>query len=426
MYGFVAGLILLFWCVIVAIVCRDKWHPAVVFPATWALGLWGVSVSELLGFYPIESDALLLYIVGGLVFSVVGIATYEILRKANSNVLASGYFYNPINARKMVFFFCVLHVAILPSIYIDLTSLSPDLIQAAYIARQRSVEGDDVLGWAASNYLQVGTMLIPLFVVCYLKKWCSAPALLLISTPWALLILLASGRAGLLQLLIGLLFIWVIVRGKLSATFIIWVGGCFLLVLIGGAVATAKVAIDSDESAGDFVYAFLEHFAGYAFQGPVLFARYFDGHINLEPYWSPFSSICHMLSFVGLCAPDPQHLAFNRYAPELEGNVYSMYFSLYPRFGVLGVIAFLSLYSAIATYTYFKAKAGNVYYMMLASFFMSSIVLSLFSDQISSSWWSLIKLTVLMALVFFVFTDRKKIRGERAAAAYSDDQISTR
>ena len=326
----------------------------------------------------------------------------------------------------MVVFFCILHVAILPSIYIDLTSLSPDLIQAAYIARHRSVEGDNVLGWAASNYLQIGTMLIPLFVVCYLKKWCSAPALLLISTPWALLILLASGRSGLLQLLIGLFFIWIIVRGKLSATFIILVGGCFLLVLIGGAIATAKVAIDSDESAGDFIYTFLEHFAGYAFQGPVLFARYFDGDISLEPLWSPFSSICHMLSFVSLCAPDPQHLAFNRYAPELEGNVYSMYFSLYPKFGVIGVIGFLSLYSVISTYAYFKAKAGNVYYMMLASFFMSSIVLSIFSDQISSSWWSLIKLTVLIALVFFLFTDRKKIRREREKAAYGAHQITTR
>ena len=146
----------------------------------------------------------------------------QILRKANSNSLAAGYFYNPINARRMVVFFCILHVAILPSIYIDLTSLSPDLIQAAYIARHRSVEGDNVLGWAASNYLQIGTMLIPLFVVCYLKKWCSAPALLLISTPWALLILLASGRSGLLQLLIGLFFIWIIVRGKLSATCLLY------------------------------------------------------------------------------------------------------------------------------------------------------------------------------------------------------------
>ena len=426
MYGFIAGLILLLWCVMVAILSRDKWHPAVVFPATWVLGLWGVSASELLGFYPIESNALFLFVAGGVVFSIVGITVNEILRTLNSKTVASGYFYNPLNAKKMVLFFCALHIAILPSIYIDLASLSPDLIQAAYIARQRSVEGNNVLGWAASNYLQVGTMLIPLFVVCYLKKWCSALELTLIATPWALLILLASGRSGLLQLLIGLLFIWVIVRGSLSVKFLFWVGCCFLLVLIGGAVATAKVALGSDKSAGEFVSAFLAHFAGYAFQGPVLFARYFDGSISLEPYWSPFSSMCHMLSFVGMCAPDPQHLEFNAYAPGVEGNVYSMYFSLYPKFGVIGVIAFLSLYSVIATYTYFKAKAGNIYFMMLASFFMSSIVLSLFSDQISSSWWSLIKLTVLMVVIFFFFTDRKKIRRELAAASCADGQISTR
>lgn len=422
MFSFAVGTILLMIGIISAMISRDKWSPASVFPLTWAFGLWGVGASEMLGFYPIESEALVLYVVGGLVFSTVGIATYEVLRKSSKNTLSYGYFYKPINARKMVFFFCLLHLAVLPSIYIDLTSLSPDLIQAAYIARRRSVEGDDVLGWAASNYLQIGTMLMPLFVVCYLKKWCSAYALLIISTPWALLILLASGRSGLLQLLIGVLFIWVIVRGKLSASFIMLVIGCFLLVLIGGAIATAKVAIDSDESVGEFVYAFLEHFAGYAFQGPILFARYFDGDISLEPLWSPFSSICHMLSFVGLCAPDPQHLAFNRYAPELEGNVYSMYFSLYPKFGFIGVITFLSLYSAISTYTYFKAKAGNVYCMMLASFFMSSIVLSLFSDQISTSWWSLIKLTALISLVFFLFTDRKKIRRERALSNQSSGQ----
>ncbi|OOW01771.1 hypothetical protein MF6394_14350 [Pseudomonas sp. MF6394] len=422
MYSFAVGMIFLLIGILASLFSKDKWHPSAVFPFTWAFGLWGVSASELLGFYPIESEALLLFIAGGIVFSVASIATSEILRRSNSKSVASGYFYKPINAKKMVFFFCVLHVAILPSIYFDLTSLSPDLVQAAYIARQRSVEGDDVLGWAASNYLQVGTMLIPLFVVCYLKKWCSASSLLIISAPWSLLILLASGRSGLLQLLIGVLFIWVIVRGKLSAKLVIWVGGCFLLVLIGGAIATAKVALDSDESAGDFVYAFLEHFAGYAFQGPVLFARYFDGDISLEPLWSPFSSICHMLSFVGLCMPDPQHLAFNRYAPDLEGNVYSMYFSLYPKFGILGVVAFLSMYSVISTYTYFKAKSGNVYYMMLASFFMSSIVLSLFSDQISSSWWSLIKLTVLIALVFFLFTDRKKVRRERALSNQSSGQ----
>lgn len=425
MYSFAVGMMFLMIGILASLFSRDKWHPSAVFPFTWAFGLWGVSASELLGFYPIESEALLLFIAGGIVFSVASIATSEILRRYNSGSVASGYFYKPINARKMVFFFCVLHVAILPSIYFDLTSLSPDIVQAAYIARQRSVEGDDVLGRAASNYLQIGTMLIPLFVVCYLKKWCSSIALLLISAPWALLILLASGRAGLLQLLIGLLFIWVIVRGKLSVKFMIWVGGCFLLVLIGGAIATAKVAIDTDESLGDFVYLFAQHFAGYAFQGPVLFSRYFDGDITLEPLWSPFSSICHMLSFVGLCVPDPQHLAFNRYAPDLEGNVYSMYFSLYPRFGVVGVIAFLSMYSVISTYTYVKAKAGNVYYMMLASFFMSSIVLSLFSDQISSSWWSLIKLTILIALVFFMFTDRKKVRRDRALSNQSSGQTPT-
>ena len=131
MFSFAVGTVLLMIGIIAALISRDKWSPASVFPLTWAFGLWGVSASEVFGFYPIESEALLLYIAGSLVFSIVGIATYEMLRKLNRNTVPYGYFYNPINARKMVFFFCLLHLAVLPSIYIDLTSLSPDLVQAA-------------------------------------------------------------------------------------------------------------------------------------------------------------------------------------------------------------------------------------------------------------------------------------------------------
>lgn len=409
MYVFVAGLILLLMGIIVGRLLRDNWHPSTIFPIVWGLGLWGGGIAHVLGFYLIESYALLLYIFGAAVFSVVGIIVEQVLRSTSRVGNEVGFFYRPLNGRRIVLFLCFLHVLVLPGVYFDLMKLSPDVVQAAYIARRSSVAGEAVLGWAASNYLQAGTMLIPLLVVCYLKKWCSASSLALIVTPWAVLILFAAGRSGLIQLLIGLLFVWITVRGRISIKAMLSIGICFLIVLVAGAIATAKVHLEPNEGGSDLLLTFYEHFSGYAFQGPILFSRYFDGDVDLGFNWGPFRSACHMLSFVGACTPDPLHLEFREFAPGMLGNVFSMYFSLYPKYGIAGVAIFLSFYSFLSAYTYFKAKAGNVYFVMLSSFFMSSIVLSIFSDQISTSWWFLIKLTIFIFLFYLFFTDRKKM-----------------
>lgn len=408
MYVFIAGLILVLMGLIAGRLLRDNWHPSTVFPIVWGLGLWGGGIAHVLGFYLIESYALLLYIFGAAVFSIVGICVEKVCLSTRRVQNEAGFFYRPLNGKRIVLVLCILHILVLPGVYFDLMKLSPDLAQAAYIARRSSVAGEAVLGWAASNYLQAGTMLIPLLVVCYLKKWCSASALALVVAPWALLILFASGRSGLIQLLIGLLFVWVVVRGSISIKAMASIGACFLLVLVGGAIATSKVNIQPNEGFSDLILTFYEHFSGYAFQGPILFSRYFDGDIDLNLYWDPFKSACHILSFLGACTPAPQHLEFREFAPGMVGNVFSMYFSIYPKYGVTGVAAFLALYSSISTYTYFKAKAGNIYFVMLSSFFMSSIVLSIFSDQISTSWWFLIKLTAFIFLFCLLFEVRKK------------------
>ncbi|MGV8546827.1 hypothetical protein ACV35P_34625, partial [Pseudomonas aeruginosa] len=43
------------------------------------------------------------------------------------------------------------------------------------------------------------------------------------------------------------------------------------------------------------------HAAVYALQGPVLFDRFYQGSIHLEPYWSPLNGFCSILPTVGLC-----------------------------------------------------------------------------------------------------------------------------
>ena len=109
---------------------------------------------------------------------------------------------------------------------------------------------------------------------------------------------------------------------------------------------------------------------------------------------------------VQLCTPLPMHSEFNLYGDGLEGNVYSLYFSIFPGFGVLGVVFFIALYSAASTYAYLKAKQGHIFYMVISAYLYSAIVLSLFSDTFLPSLWFFMKVFVIVVFVLLFFSKK--------------------
>lgn len=82
------------------------------------------------------------------------------------------------------------------------------------MARAQSVSGEPVLSSLSMNYLQLGQTVIPLVVLLYLRGKCGVLGFLAISVPWMGVILLASGRASLMQMLVGLFFIYILVKGE--------------------------------------------------------------------------------------------------------------------------------------------------------------------------------------------------------------------
>lgn len=73
MYSFLAGLTLLAVAILSRATMRDPFHPSFIFPAIWGGGLCLIAFTPLLGFYAVESDALLIFILGGAIFSAVSI-----------------------------------------------------------------------------------------------------------------------------------------------------------------------------------------------------------------------------------------------------------------------------------------------------------------------------------------------------------------
>lgn len=105
------------------------------------------------------------------------------------------------------------------------------------------------------------------------------------------------------------------------------------------------------------------------------------------------------------------HAEFNLYGDGLDGNVYSLYFSIFPGFGVVGVIFFITLYSAASTYAYLKAKQGHIFYMVISAYLYSAIVLSLFSDIFLPSLWFFIKVFVIVIFVLLFFSKNQLHKG---------------
>lgn len=64
MYAMLTGATLLIFAVAARLLARSAIHPSVAMPITWGLGLIGVSLASLIGFYRVESDALLIFLFG--------------------------------------------------------------------------------------------------------------------------------------------------------------------------------------------------------------------------------------------------------------------------------------------------------------------------------------------------------------------------
>lgn len=62
MYAMLTGATLLIFAVAARLLARSAIHPSVAMPITWGLGLIGVSLASLIGFYRVESDALLIFL----------------------------------------------------------------------------------------------------------------------------------------------------------------------------------------------------------------------------------------------------------------------------------------------------------------------------------------------------------------------------
>lgn len=419
------GLALLLLAVVSHSILTVKVHPVPALALIWGTVILLTAMSSGLGFHPVEPEALPLFFIGTLAFTAGGLFGDRLAGQvANTRCSFSA---NDINYRRLVTFCLLAHAVMLPWWWSEVTSIaneSSDLLAIAFQLRAKSVTNEELVGGFVGNYLVLGLILTPVLMLGTLEGRIRATTAIFIAAPWILTNILTNGRAGLVTLLIAMTYLRLTHRQPLHWRTIGLGALLFFGVFAGGVVLVNKGGLDSaalfgeSDSPGQVFFALteiglvaVENVLDYLLQGPILFSRAFAGLVQIESTWDAFSFACNLLEKAGLCTPPPLHQEFANFGTgDRLGNVYSVYFSIYPKYGWLGILWVMAFYGAWAAFHHMHyAKSRSLGQGLLAAFLYAAVLLSIFSDLFGPALNFLIK-TVIVCEALRYFCSRPHSR----------------
>jgi len=401
MIGFFLGLAFLAFAVAVWVWVRDFLDPAFVFTLAWGVVLVGIGVAESYGYFQIGASAAGLIMIAAAAF-ITGrsIISSQALPFSNSPALN-------LDFRKLGWFCVALHAVMIPLAVSDIERIvgnAQDIFQVAFQLRILSVTGEDSVGVIVGNYISAGLVFLPLLVVGVISGKVKSWSAVLLALPWLLLGLLIGGRGGLITVILSSLYVYLSFGGRFSAKTISIFFMVFALVLVSGNLLVGKIDAALEDGMREVAAQSIKGFFDYFFAGPILFSRYIDDPTQIIPTWDALIFPCHLLEKVGLCAVPNIHqefLPFNRDGD--IGNVYSILFSIFPKYGYSGLVAVMFFYGFVAGY-FHRARNDGIFQLLIASFLFYATALSIYLDAFAPSIYFFIKVYFISLGIKIVFT----------------------
>ncbi|MBB5204472.1 oligosaccharide repeat unit polymerase [Inhella inkyongensis] len=399
-------------------VTRSVLHPGVSFPAVWAFTLILIEVAQPFGYFPVHLPALVLFLTGSLFFSVGAWLGGRVARCEQPFPLTNPL---PISLNLVVAFSWLLHALILPLWWQEvyaITEGAEDMFAFAYQLRIKSVYDAVTVGSLVGNYLVVGLILTPVLAIGVLRKQISFKTVALVCLPWVVTNLLTNGRAALVQLTLVLLYLRLLHNPGLPVLAIVKLLLLLTLLFGAGAVLVGKGGIASSSDLGDIPELIMLNLFDYALQGPILFSAYFENPHLINPTWDPFRVICSALQSPSWCEVGQLHQDFLYFGVgDRVGNVYSIFFSLFPSYGLAGTLGLLSAYGAWSAFHHRRATQGrSLFHILAAAHLFSAAVLSIFLDGFLAQLNFFVKVAFVCWLLprVFVPTSRGTPAGQQA------------
>lgn len=401
------GLILLMGAALSRGYEKTIFAPATAMLLTWGGALMVLSFLPLMGFYHLAAEAVLLYVLGAGWFAFVAILTSWVLnRYLQPAEHISGGTADHLNYRRLLLLWAMIALLAYPLAVLNLLSFGSSIVEISYSIRRAAVSGETILHPIISNLFLLLGVLANVILFGVIQKKVKLMTFVVLVAPLVVINLIVAGRSGLVSLILGWLVILSVFSDKLKLRYLALPILFLIFVLYFGGVWVKKFDVGG-HSAGNALFVLVEHILGYLFQGPVLFSRYFTGEINVATNWDFLNSACHIVSKIGMCQPNNIHADFANYGPLRPGNVYSIYFSIVPLYGFLGLILAFGIYSVFLSVNFYMMKAKSLFSLAVYPLMFSAIALSLFKDGIGSSLYWLIKVFIICLFLRLMFSERK-------------------
>ena len=398
------GLILLMGAALSRAYEKTIFAPATAMLLTWGGALVVLSFLPLIGFYHLAAEAVLLYVLGTGWFAFVAILTSWVMRTYwTPGEHLSGGAADRLNYRRLLLLWAAIAVFAYPLAVLNILSFGSNIVEISYSIRRASVSGETILHPIVTNLFVLLGVLANLVLFGVVQKKVNLMTFVLLVAPLIVINLIVSGRSGLVSLILGWLVILAVFSDKLKVRYLALPILFMVFVVYFGGVWVKKFDVEG-QSAGTALLVLTEHIFDYFLQGPVLFSRYFTGQIDVATNWDFLASACHIASKLSMCQPENIHAEFARYGPSRTGNVYSIYFSILPLYGFLGLLLVFGVYSVFLAINFHLMKAKSLFSLAVYPVMFSAIVLSVYKDSIGYALYWLVKVFIVCLFLRFLFT----------------------
>jgi len=385
----------------VALLRKKLIHPSIVLNLSFLLVISIACISVyFFDFYTISTETYSIVLTGCTFFSIGGWCTDYLFRNKIKYRLYSEVKKNLVKS------LIIMTLVLFPVVYREFEALIPGVSFGVKILRIRELGLEEqIYSTLSNNIIVLASISYLIAMYAYSKKIISINWLLLSLVLFVFYNVLTGTRAPIIFLGVASVFIYLRESERQSISVLIsLVLGIFIS---GGLIAIymGKDGADRDLSFVQNIPYIIENYFSYTVQGIILFDNYVVNKFNIDPSWDFLSGIKGILNKFGAgFSLYSKHADFSNFSESRSGNVYTMFFSIYPNYGLIGTVIFFSFYGSLASFLF---NSRGVISSVLVSYVCGALVIGIFNEQFFTNLIFTIKLTLVLLFLSLLSREYK-------------------
>ncbi|WP_426768220.1 O-antigen polymerase [Erwinia aphidicola] len=374
-------------------------YPATLFSFVFLIVLLMALLSHyFFGYYYISLETYAIYGLGNISFIMGSLLITSVQRTSPRR------FEPLVNGRGKwlnIFFHVLLLLCLLysPVIYDEFMAVTPNGPISIRILRLREYGlTQQVYSTLTNNFIIISTFLVMLSAYLFSRKKIRFPLFALSYLLFAYYNFLTGTRAAIILITVAIMFIYLVCAEKKSKLLLvlILVSAFFLGAVV--AIYMGKDGMDRDANFSDNISKVIENYFSYTVQGVILFDNYIVDRNKISENWDVLSGakgVANKIAGADLFDINTKFSDFSYFSKDKDGNVYTIYFSVYPLYGLIGVFTFFVLYGAFCSFVYHRA---NYVFVIILCYISATLCLNVFNEQVFTNFIYTIKLLAFISL----------------------------